>query len=522
MVLVPVAARNAYVGGGFYITTSQFGPNFYIGNNPSADGTYQSLRFGRGAPEYERQDATELAERALGRTLTPAEVSGYWTDKALEFVTSRPGAWLALTGRKIALLWNATEMIDTESQEAHAEWSLPLRVLGFVGHFGILVPLALFGAIVVVADAIAAVDPLCHDARLRRQRRRLLCLRALSLSAGADADRRSRRPARGRSVMRDRVHGRSERRRYVTVASLQAGTRSLRCSVAVAAVAVFCNWPLLSKTLMRAVTETNLGVTLQADGRLDEAIDHYHRAIALAPDYPPAYNNLATALRAKGQLADAVATYQQALRLRPEYPEAEYNLANALIDEGKPQEAAEHFRIALQTIPASADVHNNLGIALMAEGKRDEAIARVPRRAGARSRRRSRRTAISATRSAWRTGTTRRCSTIAAPSQIDPGRRLDSLRLRQPAGRNGSPRGSDRRVPRRAAGRSRRSVDAPTTTSASRSARRGAWTRRSSSSGRRWRSSRTSRTRRRTSPSRCSRGVDDASAAPLSTIIAAR
>ena len=29
-----------YVGGGFYMTTSQFGPNFYIGNNPNADGTY--------------------------------------------------------------------------------------------------------------------------------------------------------------------------------------------------------------------------------------------------------------------------------------------------------------------------------------------------------------------------------------------------------------------------------------------------------------------------------------------------
>ncbi len=51
VVLVPVAARNAYVGGGFFVTTSQFGPNFYIGNNPAADGTYQSLRFGRGAPE---------------------------------------------------------------------------------------------------------------------------------------------------------------------------------------------------------------------------------------------------------------------------------------------------------------------------------------------------------------------------------------------------------------------------------------------------------------------------------------
>src|SRR5262249_41588941 len=148
VLLVPVAARNAYVGGGFYITTSQAGPNFYIGNNPRADGTYQSLRFGRGAPEYERQDATELAERAVGRQLSPGEVSGYWFDRAMDFIASEPGAWLKLMARKAVLVWNATEMVDTESQEAHAEYSLPLTVLGRVGHFGVLVPLAVAGVFV--------------------------------------------------------------------------------------------------------------------------------------------------------------------------------------------------------------------------------------------------------------------------------------------------------------------------------------------------------------------------------------
>src|SRR5262249_22585964 len=80
IVLLPVTARNYALGGGLFLTTSQFGPNFYIGNNPKADGTYASLRYGRGAPEYERQDATELAERAARRSLTPAEVSSYWTN----------------------------------------------------------------------------------------------------------------------------------------------------------------------------------------------------------------------------------------------------------------------------------------------------------------------------------------------------------------------------------------------------------------------------------------------------------
>jgi tetratricopeptide (TPR) repeat protein len=359
LILVPVAARNSYVGGGFYITTSQFGPNFYIGNNPSADGTYQSLRFGRGSPEYERQDATELAERALGTRLTPAQVSSYWTDKALDFVTSSPGAWLKLMARKVALLWNATEMVDTESQEAHAEWSLPLRVGGFLGHFGVLVPLALLGFVVtwglrqrlwflyaMIAAYSASVVVFYVFARYRYPLVPLLMPFAAAGIVALPELLRTRRVAGGGWTM-----------------------------AVIAAAAVFCNWPILSTTTMRAVTETNLGSALQADRRLDEAIAHYHRAIALAPDFPPAYNNLATALRAKGQVADAISTYQQALRVRPHYPEAQYNLANALLDEGKPVEAMEHFKIAIETMPASVDVHNNLGIALMNQGRRDEAIA---------------------------------------------------------------------------------------------------------------------------------------------------
>ena len=83
LLLGPVVVRNYAVSGAVYLTTSQFGPNFYIGNNAAADGSYVPLRFGRGSPEFERVDATELAERAEGRTLTPGEVSSYWT---------RPGA----------------------------------------------------------------------------------------------------------------------------------------------------------------------------------------------------------------------------------------------------------------------------------------------------------------------------------------------------------------------------------------------------------------------------------------------
>ena len=359
IVLVPVAARNYAVGGGFYLTTSQFGPNFYIGNNPQADGTYASLRFGRGAPEYERIDATELAEHALKRTLTPAEVSGYWTDRALTFITSEPGAWLKLMGRKVLLLVNATEMIDTEAQESHADWSWVLRGLGWVGHLGILAPLALVGLVVVwperrrlwvlyvmLAAYAASVVIFYVFARYRLP---LVPLLLLFAAAGVPQW----------TMWFARADGRSK----------------ALLGIAVVAVAVFCNWPVLSKPLMMAISETNLAGALQTEGKLNEAASHYQRAIELQPDYAPAFNNLGVLQRAAGQVDAAIATYKQALALKGDYPDAHYNLANALLAKGLANEAAEHFTTALRSIPDSAGAANNLGVALSSQNRTDDAVA---------------------------------------------------------------------------------------------------------------------------------------------------
>ena len=205
---------------------------------------------------------------------------------------------------------------------------------------------------------------------------------------------------------------------------------------------------MLSTALMRAVTEMNLGSALQADGRLDEAVDHYHRAIAFAPDFPPAYNNLATALRAKGQVADAIATYQQALRVRPEYPEAEYNLANALLDAGKPAEAIEHFQHRAADDPGVGRRPQQPRDRADGSGQARRGDRRVPRGAGGGARSRRNRTSTWPTRSARRTCTPRRSSTSVAPSQLNPADAVVTLRSRQPAAGGGSARRGDRRVPR--------------------------------------------------------------------------
>jgi tetratricopeptide (TPR) repeat protein/4-amino-4-deoxy-L-arabinose transferase-like glycosyltransferase len=359
LVLVPVIVRNTIVGGGLYGVTSQFGPNLYIGNNASADGTYMPLRAGRGAPEYERQDATELAERAVGRHLTPAEISGYWENRAIDFIRSHPAAWLRLMGRKVALLLNATEAVDTESQESYAEWSTPVRIAAHVGHFGVLVPLAAFG--------VWATWP---------QRRRLSVLYAMTMAYAASVVMfcvfaRYRVPLVPFLVLFASA-GVSSLPRVVRASPIRRLAPALAC---IAVIAVFANWPILSSELMRAVTENNLGVALEEEGRLGEAADHYRRAVALQADYAPAYNNLGTALHTKGELDESVAAYERALALQPDFADAHYNLANVLAQQRKPDAAIDHFRRALRSLPGSVDVHTNLGSALAAANRFEDAIA---------------------------------------------------------------------------------------------------------------------------------------------------
>ena len=359
LLLLPVLARNYAVTGGVYLTTSQFGPNFYIGNNPASDGTYASLRPGRGAPEYERQDATELAERALQRALTPAEVSSYWTDRALAFIAEHPGDWLALMARKTALLFNAGEMLDTESQETYEDHSPLLRALALVGHFGVLVPLAIVGLVAAWSDRrrlwpigllfagyAASVVIFYVFARYRFPLVPFLLLLAAAGAASA---------------------------RALFTAATPARRAMLGAAVALAAVAV--NWPMLSPTRMRAITETNLGSAFHEAGRDDEAVRHYERAVALEPDYAPAYNNLGVTLRAQGRVDAAIAAYEKGLALKNDYPDLHYNLANALLEQNRADEAAAHLRQSLAGDPASAATHNNLGMALAAKGQYEQAAA---------------------------------------------------------------------------------------------------------------------------------------------------
>lgn len=112
LALAPVALRNGLVGGDFLPTTFQGGVNFWIGNNPDADGTYQPIVPGKQIPALERQEPVRVAEQELGRSLTPAEVSSHWLGKALGWAAGHPGAFLRLQLRKLGMFWSWYEWPD--------------------------------------------------------------------------------------------------------------------------------------------------------------------------------------------------------------------------------------------------------------------------------------------------------------------------------------------------------------------------------------------------------------------------
>ena len=390
LVLVPAAARNQAVGGEFLLTTAQFGPNFYIGNNPDADGTYRPLVPGRGDPRFERRDATQIAEREVGAPLTPGEVSSYWTGRALQYMRTQPGDWLKLTGRKAMLTLNRSEVADTEDQLSHADWSPPLRLAGHVWHFGLLAPLGVAGVCLtwsrrrqlrpfhLMLAAYAASVVLF--AVMGRYRHPLAPLLMLFAAGGTAAVWETVRSGAGKGWPRQTAGTGAAVWAMVKRGTRTGWTRQTAWAGAAAAgLLVVCNWPVLSMGDMRAITALNVGTELQAEGRLDEAVAQYRQVLALTPDDALAHSNLGTALAAQGRLDEAVGHYERALALVPGDADTHSNLGNALLSLGRPDEGVASMRRALDIDPGSAEAHAALGIALHDGGELDDTIVHLRR-----------------------------------------------------------------------------------------------------------------------------------------------
>ncbi len=77
-----------------------------------------------------------------------------------------------------------------------------------------------------------------------------------------------------------------------------------------------------------------LGVALQINGRLDEAIEHYTETLRSDPNYAAAHNNLGVIFRLKGNVERAANHFRKALQISPDLAGAKNSL-DALLEEEK-------------------------------------------------------------------------------------------------------------------------------------------------------------------------------------------
>lgn len=156
----------------------------------------------------------------------------------------------------------------------------------------------------------------------------------------------------------------------------------------------------------KAEIYSDLGFVLDRQGKGEEAVENYHKALALDPECASAHFNLAVsllrrdeldeaavqyeaALRVKataethnglgfilskqGKLDEANSQFREAIRVNPKYTAAYNNLAGNLIRQGKLDAAASYYQASLRTKP-SATLHNQLGVVLIRLGRTDEAV----------------------------------------------------------------------------------------------------------------------------------------------------
>jgi tetratricopeptide (TPR) repeat protein len=144
-VIAIVPIRNYIVARDPVLFTAHSGMNFYYGNNPSADGTWQPT------PEFEKgggfshERLREISHTIDGREVKASQASAYWTRQGLKFITSQPGAYLRLLGRKFLLFLSNYEVPNNYYPETVRAESLPLK-LAFV-NFALVLALGLLGMV---------------------------------------------------------------------------------------------------------------------------------------------------------------------------------------------------------------------------------------------------------------------------------------------------------------------------------------------------------------------------------------
>ncbi|MEM9772723.1 MAG: tetratricopeptide repeat protein [Cyanobacteria bacterium P01_D01_bin.73] len=122
---------------------------------------------------------------------------------------------------------------------------------------------------------------------------------------------------------------------------------------------------------------SNRGNARASQMKLNEAIEDYEQAIALAPDAPDPYLNRGAALENMGQWEAAIADYDRVLDIDPEDAAAYNNRGNAQGGLGNWDNALEDFKRASDLGGEFVIARENYALALYQTGNNEEALRQL-------------------------------------------------------------------------------------------------------------------------------------------------
>jgi Tetratricopeptide repeat len=360
----PCWIHNYFIARDPVFLSAHSGINFWIGNNPTANGYPRfppGLRAGQAAM---LDDSVTQAEAAAGHPLKRSKVSAYWSAQAKKYITGHFGDWLKLLVLKLRNFWNAFQYDDLSIVTNLLEQGVILPGL----YFGMVAALAVPGLLLawwlapparwIVAAILLSMFGLLPV--FITERYRIVAVPGLLIFA-----------AFGLSLLWQ-----------------ACVTNQLRVATAYLALVVgwtiFVAWPqkdpslwaldaynsgwqalesnnlpLAEKKLAVAYayvpgnSETNfaLGNLRLAEDNVRDAQAFYRAVLAIDPQHKGALNNLGVVALEEKRWRDAQSFFLAALKQEPRNPKTHYLLARAQLKQGNIERASAEIEVALQLKP---------------------------------------------------------------------------------------------------------------------------------------------------------------------------
>lgn len=344
----PCWMHNVFVAKEHVLLSAHSGVNFYIGNNPIANG-YPKIPPGlRAGQEGMLKDSITMAEKTEGHPLTRAEVSRFWSNKANHYIHSHFLEWLELMTLKFKNFWSSFQYDD-------------LSVITLFRADGILIPGIRFGLVA----ALGIPGMIIAGLRFPRSRWVIAAvfLHMCALLPVFITERYRLAAVPGLLLMM--ALGLWELWNSLVFGRWRDA--AAYCSLS-AVSTLFVSWPQ-SEPGLWSLDYYNTGIKSTASGDLERARFNLELAYAYVPDNSEINFALGDLWVKEGDTRKAKAFFRRALEINPRHSGAYNNLGILAMSEHRWDLAARFLALSIAIEPDDMKTHFLLAQTLLQENE---------------------------------------------------------------------------------------------------------------------------------------------------------